>query len=104
MIHKRRENRRYFKNKKIKKRLSTIKELGFNDGSLYEKHKNKIEENGGGYMSKSGTLMHYAKGSKRTLKTNNKGNYGPAKLYKKHDMQELLDMKDQLDELDKDNV
>lgn len=104
MIHKKRENRRYIRNKKIQKRLTTLEELGTRGGLIYEKHIKKISENGGGYMSKHGTLMHYSKGSHSALKTRNKNGYGSSERWSRHDKRQLDSFKSKINEIESDFI
>ena len=59
------QNKRYQRQLKIKKRWDILRRGGFQQGSLYEKHVSKVCENRG-YLSKSGTLLHYGAGTKPT--------------------------------------
>jgi hypothetical protein len=53
-----------------------LKNGGEVGGLLYEKHVEKINKNGCGYMAKSGTLLHFARGTNRaSQKTRNRDSY-----------------------------
>ena len=54
--------------KRINKVKSYVKHVGFKQGSLYKRHVSKIVQNGYGYFSMSGTLLHYARGTKHKKK------------------------------------
>lgn len=91
MIHKNRKNRRYIRDKKIKKRLRLMKELGSQSGTMYEKHVEKIETKGGGYMAKSGTFTHYSQKSHYGRKTRDRNNYGKSENWKVRDKRQMED-------------
>lgn len=99
MIHRNRGNRRYVKEKKILHRMEIVQDLGFNGGSLYEKHQKKIEINGGGYMAKHGTLMHFARGSHLSIKTRDKSRYGKNESWSKRDSIKIDSMNDEFKEI-----
>lgn len=100
MIHKSRASRRYQRNKKIEQRLKIRKELGAPGGTIYEKHNQKIDENGGGYMAKHGTLKHYSKASHYGRKTTARDKYGKVTDYKRLDQQRLDEMEYEESHLD----
>lgn len=88
-----RAERRNLRNKKIKIREDILNSGGFNDGVLYEKQRTKIEKNGSGYMSKSGTLLHYAKGTKpASQKTRNRNSYDGTNNWSAHDKRQIDSM------------
>lgn len=90
-----RQERRQLRNKKIQKRKKVIKDGGYQGGTLYEKHTKKIEENGPGYMSKSGTLLHYAKGTnKRSQKVRDRKSYNGTNNWSHNDMLKIDSMND----------
>lgn len=60
-----RDERRMLREKKINKNKKILENGDFQGGTLYEKHRKKIEEKGYGYMAKHGTLLHFARGTKR---------------------------------------
>lgn len=52
-----RAERREVRNKKVAKRLSMMSDFGMQGGTLYAKHRDKVQHSGG-YMSK-GNVSHY---------------------------------------------
>lgn len=84
--------------RKIKQRERIIAASGLQQGSLYDRHKEKIETNTG-YLAKHGTILHYAKGTKPvSQKTRNKKSYSGTENWSHKDRQRLDDMQDNLDE------
>ena len=70
-----RDRRREFREKKIAKRVKIILQGGYQCGTLYEPHAKKLRKNSG-YLSKSGTLLHYGRGTKPiSIKTRKRGSY-----------------------------
>ena len=100
MIHKNRENRRYIRDKKIKKRLKLMRELGEQKGSLYDKHVSKIKEKSGGYMSKHGNFTHYSLKSHYGPKVRER-RYGPAENWDPKSRRQFDEMDDQLKDFNK---
>lgn len=95
-----REERRNFRKNKIKKRESILKNGGEKNGTLYEKHINKVRNNGGGYMAKHGTLLHYANGTNSvSKKTRNRNSYDGTENWSYNDSKKI----DSLDFKEKDN-
>lgn len=91
-----RAERRKRRIKKIKQRSEILKQSGFQGGSLYEKHEKKIRENGTGYMSKHGTLLHYAHGMNRgRCKVRDRNGYDGTNNWKYKDQRRMLDMSEQ---------
>lgn len=81
---------------KIKQRAEVIKKSGFQGGTLYEKHEQKIRENGHGYMSKHGTLLHYACGNERGRgKVRDRNSYDGTNNWKYKDQRRMIDMYEQ---------
>ena len=90
-----RKYRRNFRDKKIKQRQKILKESGYKGGSLYEKHIKKIEDNGFGYMSKSGTLLHYVRGTnKPSQKVRDRNSYNGTNNWGHRDSQRMDSMSD----------
>lgn len=90
-----RRKRRY---QKIRKRQRIIEQSGLREGLLYERHRDKIQRNNG-YLSKHGTLLHFAKGTKRpTQKTRNRKSFTGTNNWNKKDIAQLQDMDDELKE------
>ena len=88
-----RRNRRF---KKIKQRSEILKQSGFQGGSLYEKHEQKIRDNGNGYMSKHGTLLHYACGNERGRgKVRDRNSYNGTNHWNHKDQRRMIDMSEQ---------
>ena len=92
-----REERRNLRDKKIKKRKEILKNGGFQGGSLYDKHVNKIEQNGLGYMSKHGTLLHFARGTdKCSQKVRDRNSYNGTENWSWKDLKQINSMNDDL--------
>lgn len=88
-----RSERRRRRLKKIKQREQILKINGFQDGSLYEKHRNKIKVNGSGYMSKHGTLLHYANGTNpKSQKVRDRFSYNGTNNWKPRDKRQIDSM------------
>ena len=89
-----RAERRKRRFKKIKQRSEILKQSGFQGGSLYEKHETKIRENGHGYMSKHGTLIHFARGTewRRGTKTRNRNSWLGTENWSPKDRKAIFDM------------
>ena len=88
-----RSERRRRRLKKIKQRENILKYNGFQQGSLYEKHRNKIKENGSGYMAKHGTLLHYANGTNhKSQKVRDRSSYNGTNNWKHSDKKKMDSM------------
>ena len=78
---------------KIKKREDILKASGFRGGSLFEKHRNKIEDNGPGYMAKHGNLLHYARGTNPvSQKVRDRDSYNGTNNWRARDIRQLDSM------------
>lgn len=90
-----RRARRY---KKIKQRERILSASGLAGGTLYEKHREKIKHSHG-YLSKHGTLLHYAQGTnRRSQKTRNRKSHQGTENWSYKDKIRIQDMKQQLKE------
>jgi hypothetical protein len=78
-----RAERRYIAELKMEKNKRLAKELGLQGGSVYEKHREKINKSFG-YTKKSGNITHYVAAGNKP-KTNNKKSYGSAQRLSTHD-------------------
>ena len=88
-----REERRQLRQSKIKQREEIIKQNGYKDGSLYTKHADKIKEKGPGYMSKHGTLLHYANGTNKvSQKVRDRNSYNGTTNWKPNDIRQMDSM------------
>lgn len=95
-----RAKRRYARIKKVKQRLRVITEGGYACGSLCEKHVDKIKENGGGYMSKHGSLLHYARGTEPVSeKVRDRKSYNGTMNWSYRDKKRIVSMNDELKEI-----
>ena len=93
-----REERRQLRLAKIKQREEILKAGGFRSGSMYEKHENKIKTNGSGYMSKHGTLLHYANGTNPvSQKVRDRDSYNGTNNWKPNDKKQMDSMSDKED-------
>ena len=90
--------RRYRRHKKIQSRQRIINQSGLRGGTLYEKHREKIQENNG-YLAKHGTVLHYANGTKRpTQKTRDRDSFAGTNNWQKKDSAQLQSMDEDLKE------
>lgn len=90
--------RRYRRHKKIQARQRVVEQSGLRGGTLYERHRQKIQRNKG-YFSKHGSLLHFANGTKPpSQKTRNRDSYAGTNNWKKKDMAALESMKDDMKE------
>lgn len=88
-----RAERRQRRLDKINKREKILQANGFQQGSLYEKHRNKIKNNGLGYMSKHGTLLHYANGTNpKSQKVRDRFSYNGTNNWKPRDIRQIDSM------------
>lgn len=71
------------------KHCRILEASGFQEGLFYEKHRNKIKNNGLGYMSKHGTLLHYASGNKISVKVNDRNSYNWTNNWSYRDRQKI---------------
>lgn len=92
VVSKRREKRRLDRQKKIDERMKLFK-IKSCEGTLFEKHVNKIDSNGGGYMAKHGTVLHYAQGTKHYsgVKTRSRKSYNGTENWSHKDRKRMLD-------------
>lgn len=94
-----REFRRMARDKKIAKRKRIIEAGGLQGGSLYEKHRDKIEKNSG-YLDKHGTILHYGCGTKHTQgKVRDRNSYDGTNNWKHRDIKQMDDMDQQMNEI-----
>lgn len=90
--------RRELTEKKIKQREQLAKDLGLQQGSLYKKHREKIEYSAG-YM-RDGSVSHFVAVSK-SIKTKNSASnqtYGTRHNYSAHDLKNLKKLNEEFDE------
>lgn len=100
-----RAERRKLRRLKIKQREEVVKISGFRKGTMYEKHINKIKTKGPGYMSKHGTLLHYAYGYSRTHgKVRDRSSWEGTENWKPRDIRQMDYMNDMEKELDQENI
>lgn len=86
--------RRELRNKKIKQREKIMKYSGPRGGTLYETHVAKIG-NSSGYMSKHGTLLHYATGTSHSHgKVRDRNSYSGTNNWKPSDIRQMNSMSD----------
>ena len=84
--------------RKIKQRKRIIEMAGLQGGPLYERHRQKIEAHDG-YLTKHGTLLHFAKGTKKpTQKTRDRNSYQGTNNWSHKDLARLQNMEDNLQE------
>ena len=84
--------RRYRRYKKIRARQQIIDQSGLRGGRLYEKHREKIEKHNG-YLSKHGSLLHYARGNNPpSKKTRDRKSYSGTNNWKPKDKAQLESM------------
>lgn len=78
-----RAERRKRTKRKIHQREELAKTFGLNQGTVYERHRDKIENVSSGYM-RDGNVSHFVSvnASKKTRRT---GSYGPSIIYKHSD-------------------
>lgn len=89
-----RQERRLLRSKKLQKRKKILKDGGYQGGTLYDKHTKKIEEKGLGYMSKSGTLLHYARGTNKvSQKVRDRKSYNGTNNWSHNDVLKMDSMK-----------
>lgn len=94
-----RAERRELRLRKIKQREEVIENGGYKAGLMYDRHVNKIKKNGTGYMSKHGTLLHYALGTSHSLgKVRDRNSYNGTNNWKASDTRKINSMIDQLKE------
>lgn len=67
-----REERRLFRQKQLEKCKRVLESSGFKQGTLYNKHVEKIEDKGFGYMSKHGNMLHYIRGTNKKRRRKSK--------------------------------
>ena len=88
-----RAERRKRRESKIKQREEIIKISGLKQGTVYRIHREKLEEKGPGYMSKHGTLLHYANGTKFTLgKVRKRNSWTGTNNWKARDIKQMNSM------------
>ena len=86
------------RNKKIKQRKRVIEAAGLRGGTLYERHREKIEANDG-YLAKHGTLLHYAQGTKKpSQKTRDRNSYSGTNNWQRKDLARMENMREDLQE------
>jgi len=91
--------RRSLRETKIQKRESILKSGGFKEGTLYEKHREKVKEKGSGYMAKHGTLLHFAKGTNpNSQKTRDRDSYNGTTNWGPRDTKSIDSMNEQENE------
>lgn len=96
-----RAERRQFRSTKIKQREEILKQSGFQGGLLYEKHVNKIKENGPGYMAKHGTLLHYVNGTNPvSQKIRDRDSHNGTNNWDPSCVRQMDSMDDQMDSMD----
>ena len=77
--------RRYRRYKKIRSRQRVIDQSGLQGGTLYERHREKIQKNNG-YLAKHGSLLHYARGTNPpTKKTRDRKSFSGTNNWKSKD-------------------
>ncbi|MBR1455149.1 MAG: hypothetical protein IJ593_11005 [Lachnospiraceae bacterium] len=92
-----RGERRRLTRLKALKRKKMASDFGFQGGTVYDKHVEKIKKSDG-YM-RDGNVRHYIS-VKHTIKTNNKNKeYGVKCNYSKRDKNRIDEINKQLDEL-----
>lgn len=93
------EDRRRFRKNKMKQRENVLKYGGSQCGTLYEKHINKIEEKGVGFMSKHGTLLHYACGTNNSKgKVRDRSSYNGTNHWNHNDRKQMDSMDNQMND------
>ena len=82
--------RRYRTDCKLKHRNNLMKALGLQGGTIYERHRNKIQHSIG-YM-RDGNVSHYVSCGfgLRTKNSAKHRTYGPKYRYNKHDQVQLM--------------
>lgn len=86
------EERRQRRYKKIKARQRIVEQSGLRGGTLYEKHREKINRNKG-YLAKHGTLLHYANGTNPpSRKTRNRKAWSGTNNWSKKDLAKMQNM------------
>ena len=82
--------------RKIKRSKRIIQAAGLQGGTIYERHRRKIEQNDG-YLAKHGTLLHYARGTKKpSQKTRDRSSFQGTNNWSKKDTVQLQKMQNDL--------
>ena len=91
--------RRSARKNKIMRRLRVIQIAGYQGGTMYELHVEKIKANTG-YMSKHGTMRHYTYGTTRARgKVRDRKRYGRSERWPVRDLR----LKDGMDAQEKES-
>ena len=84
-----RAERRFNTERKLKYRKNLLKRFGKRDGSIFEKHRQKIDASLG-YM-RDGNVSHFVQcGSTKKTKNSANKHYGPKYNWSWHDLKQIL--------------